>query len=388
MTVRVMVLGIGAMGLGIVEVLKKFPEFELVAVADKDPNALQRAKRIVPRDALVKLNAEEALMSEPDVLIDATTSIFESALFLRRTLEKRIHVVLMNSEVDQVFGRMLAETAKQNNVVLTSDAGDQHGVLARLIGDVKMMGFQIVMAGNNKGFLDRYANPDSIAHEAEIRRLSTKQCAAYTDGTKLAIEMAIIGNAENFTLLGESMLGPRVAEVSDALTAFDLDRARELGGVVDYVLGAKPGGSVFVIGYSEDPEDRFYMNYYKMGKGPYYLFLRPYHLCHFETPFTLRRLIKYKEPILVQNRRVVEVNAYAKTNLQPGTKLDGIGGYHLFGVLEKPSGLPIGLSERAVLKRSKKKDEPIEWSDVEFSKDDPFLTLWKEQEKKEQTGVQ
>jgi predicted homoserine dehydrogenase-like protein len=379
-----MVMGIGAMGLGIVEVLRKFPEFEVVAVVDKDPNALIRASKVIAKNVLVTLNAEEALNARPDVLIDATTSIVESALFLLKALEAGIHVVLMNSEVDQVFGRVLAETARKNNVVLTSDAGDQYGVLSRLIDDVRMMGFQIVMAGNNKGFLDRYATPESINHEAEIRRLSNKQCTAYTDGTKLAIEMAIIGNAENLSLLGKSMAGPKVADVHDALIAFDLDKAREMGGVVDYVLGARPGGSVFVIGYSEDPEDRFYMNYYKMGNGPYYLFLRPYHLCHFETPFTLRKLFRYKEPVLVQERRILEVNAYAKTNLQAGTKLDGIGGYHLYGLLEKPSGLPIGLSEGVVLTRNKKKDEPIKWDDIEFQKNDLALALWEKQEKKTQ----
>lgn len=371
------------MGLGIVEVLKKFPDFEVVSVTDKNLDALNIAKKFVSEKALVTVKAEEALNVGPDVLIDATTSIFESVFFLQRALEKGIHVVLMNSEVDQVFGRILAETAKENNVILTSDAGDQYGVLARLIANVRLMGFKIVMAGNNKGFLDRYANPNSIANEAAIRRLSRTQCTAYTDGTKLAIEMAIIANAENLALLGETMVGPRVDNVMDALTAFDLNKARDLGGVVDYVLGANPGGSVFVVGYSNDPEDRFYMNYYKMGKGPYYLFLRPYHLCHFETPFTLYKLFKHKEPVLVQNKRVLEVSAYAKTNLRAGSKLDGIGGFNLYGLLEKPSGLPIGLSEKAVLTKAKKKNEPIEWGDVEFPEYDSALKLWEEQERKE-----
>ena len=53
----------------------------------------------------------------------------------------------------------------------------------------------LVMAGNIKGFLDRYATPASIIAEADKRNLDYRMCASYTDGTKLCIEMAIIANA-------------------------------------------------------------------------------------------------------------------------------------------------------------------------------------------------
>ena len=108
--------------------------------------------------------------------------------------------------------------------------------------------------------------------------------------------------------------------------------------------------------------------------------MRPYHLCHFETPLTIKKIFAEKQPILIQKNRCLEVNAYAKTNLEQGTKLDGIGGYHLYGVLGKPSGLPIGLAKRATLINKKRKDEMIEWADVTFMENDPLLTLWKQQE--------
>src|SRR5208337_1013240 len=240
----------------------------------------------------------------PDVLVEATPTITEAAALVRQAIQNKTHVILTNSEVDHMFGRLLAKEAESNNVILTSDAGDQPGVLIRTMNDVSQMGFEIVMAGNVKGFLDRYATPESITREATKRRLSLKQCTAYTDGTKLAIEMALVANARGLEILQTGMTGPRTRHVQDTMETFDLNRSRELGGVVDYVLGAEPGGSVFVIGYSEDPEDRFYMNYYKMGNGPYYLFTRPYHLCHFETPFAIESVMKYHEPILVQRHRV------------------------------------------------------------------------------------
>jgi len=377
--IRVAVVGTGAMGRGIVQVIRKSEDMEIVAVADIDPNALERTKPFLSKDALVTTNAIEVLTKKPDVLVEATPTILEAALLVRRALKQKTHVVLMNGEVDQIFGRLLAKEAEDNGVILTSDAGDQHGVLVRMINDICSMGFKIVIAGNNKGFLDKYANPESIREEAGKRRLSLTQCTSYTDGTKLAIEMALVANALDLDILQNGMTGPKVDHVNEALKAFDLKRARELGGVVDYVLGAQPGGSVFVIAYSDDPEDLFYMDYYKMGKGPYYLFMKPYHLCHYETPLAIRNIMKFHQSILVQKKRVLEVGCRAKINLHAGTRLEGIGGHHLYGVLERPKNLPIGIAEGAVLIESKKKDEAIGWNDVKFPKDDLRLALWKEQ---------
>lgn len=381
MKTKIAVVGTGAMGRGIVQVVQRSDDMEIVAVADINPQAIENVKRYLPKNTLTTTTPSEVLKKKPDVLVEASPSITEAAFLIRSAISQGINIVLMNGEVDQVFGRLLAKEADANGVILTSDAGDQHGVLVRKIEEVRSMGLEVVMAGNNKGFLNKYANPAMLIEEAAKRRLSPIQCTAYTDGTKLSIEMAIVANATGFGLLQTGMLGPRTEYVNDALKTFDLDKARKLGGVVDYVLGAKPGASVFVIGYSDDPEDKFFLDYYKMGEGPYYLFLRPYHLCHFETPYAIQRIVKYKEPVLVQKKRFLEVGTHAKTNLKKGTVLDGIGGYHLYGILEKPSSLPIGLSKNTILKREKKQDEPIEWDDVEFPKNDPRLDLWKAQEK-------
>ncbi|MFC1506175.1 Gfo/Idh/MocA family oxidoreductase [Thermoproteota archaeon] len=380
---NVAVVGIGAMGRGLIPLLNKTHDIQVVAIADKNPKALENIKPLLSNKIKATTNAQDVFNSNPDILIDATDSVYEAAVFINHALEHKIHVIMLNSYVDQTFGRLLAKKAEENGVILTSDAGDQDGVLIRTINDIHSMGFQIVMAGNNKGFLERYANPESIKEEAEKRCISTKQCTAFTDGTKLAMEMALVANTLNLDILQEGMTGPRIKNVQDVLTVFDLDKARELGGVVDYVLGAEPGGSVFVIGYSNDENERFYMNYYKMGEGPYYVFVRPYHLCHFETPIAIQRIMNNNESILVQKKRVLEVGCRAKTNLKSETKLDGIGGHHIYGILEKPGNLPIGLVEGTTLKRSKKKDEVIGWDDVEFKDNDPRLNFWKEQTKLE-----
>ena len=85
--------------------------------------------------------------------------------------------------------------ARKEGVVYTSADGDQHTVLKRLINEIELWGFQTVLAGNMKGYLDRYSNPTAIIPEAEKRFMDYQMCASYTDGTKLCIEMALIANA-------------------------------------------------------------------------------------------------------------------------------------------------------------------------------------------------
>ena len=66
------------------------------------------------------------------------------------------------------------------------------------------------------------------------------------------------------------------------------------------------------------------------------------------------------------------VYAYAKRDLRKGEKLDGIGGYHCYGLIENctwtdsHAGLPICLAEDVTLKREVRQDEKISLDDVSF----------------------
>ena len=97
---------------------------------------------------------------------------------------------MMNAEVDLAFGPLLLKKCQDNELTYTSCDGDQHCVLKRIIDDITLWGFDVRMAGNIKGFLDTYSNPTKIIPEADKRSLDYKMATAYTDGTKLHIEMA------------------------------------------------------------------------------------------------------------------------------------------------------------------------------------------------------
>ena len=73
------------------------------------------------------------------------------------------------------------------------------------------------------------------------------------------------------------------------------------------------------MGYCEHPYQRDMLAYYKMGRGPFYLFYRPYHLCHVEA-------LECVADAVLDGRSLLEpaagfrtnVFAYAKRDLRAG----------------------------------------------------------------------
>jgi predicted homoserine dehydrogenase-like protein len=242
-----------------------------------------------------------------------------------------------------------------------------------------------VVAGNIKGFLDRSANPTTIVPEADKRNLDYRMCTSYTDGTKLGIEMALVANAYGLRTAVPGMLGPRARDVTEVLDLFDFASIRDgESAVVDYVLGAEPGGGVFVVGASDDPYQRDMLEYYKMGKGPFYLFYRPYHLCHVEAMQSVAEAVLDGRALLQPTCGFrTNVIAYAKTDLRAGDSCDGIGGYTCYGMVENTprdgttDGLPICLAEDVVLARDIPRDERITMDDlVELPRDRDDFKLY------------
>lgn len=392
--IKVSIIGTGSTGKGIFFQTHITPGIECVAIADIDINKAIECAEFMHRDYTVVETASTldeainqgrlAVCSDGElicqsqlvqVLVEASSSIVKGGQFARHSLESGKIVAMMNAEADLIFGPALMKIAERNNVVYTSCDGDQHTCLRRLIGDIQMFGFQLVMAGNIKGFLDRYSNPTAIIPEADKRNLDYQMCASYTDGSKLCIEMSLIANGFGLLTPIPGMYGPKCNHVMDALTAYDLETLwQERKPFVDYVLGAEPKGGVFVIGYTESKYQQFMLDWFpvELGKGPFRLFYRPYHLIHFEALRTVAEAYLEGTSLLKPAHGfATNVYAYAKKDLPIGTVLDGIGGYAFYGLIEncvdnrtKP-GLPICLGENVILKRDVRKDAKIYMEDLE-----------------------
>jgi predicted homoserine dehydrogenase-like protein len=405
---RIALVGAGSMGLGVGLQIRETPGLSLAAVADIEVSKaevvatlyrqrpfarnLQKAWRpsgpTVLKDIIPFLQLSSGQI---DVLVEATNTVSYASRASMEALERKINVVLMNAEVDVLLGPLLHKVASENGVMITSDAGDQHGVLTRMLEEISMWGFRPVMAGNIKGFLNRYATASSLVEEARIRNLNPVQCAAYTDGTKLNIEMALVSSATGMEPFCRGMEGPRADDVSQVFEKFDFNRYQEKG-VVDYILGATPGGGVYGVGYCSDPVQMSYLNYYKMGRGPFYLFYRPYHLCHLETPRAIAKLCLLKramlEPVYGQPSVVI---AFAKRELKKDSEIrGGIGSDYFYGLIERKEtaeaidAIPIALIEPEDgkpyrMKRDVPKDGVVTFDDLEIP-DSELLNLYYKQQ--------
>lgn len=392
------------MGTGVALQVSRAPGMEVVFVSDISDEALARGvaatgktgvdvtdvtnppprkdgEVYAVRDTLGFLEADNGVAL--DAVVECTNTISVGSGFCLAAIARKAHVILMNAEVDLALGRLLVHEAKRQGVVVTSDAGDQHGVLATMIDEISLWGFRVVQAGNMKGFLNRYGDAEGARPWAEKQRLSVVQTVSYTDGTKMNIEQALIGNYAGLTPVRPGMEGPKISDLREVLQAFDFDKYGDQGRV-DYTVGVPwPGGGVYVVGYCDDELQKFYLDYYKVSaKGNYHLFFRPYHLCHLETPRAIAQAYFDGRAVLEPARHWLnDVFAYAKKDLEAGTQIEhGIGGDELYGMIDSvehagPEAVPVCALESeghgahakmAVITRAYKKDEPIRLGDVAF----------------------
>lgn len=389
--IRIGLVGMGAMGRGLLHQCRVTPGMECVAMADVKPEraiSCAEMEGLPYKVATTAAEVEDAIRGgfaaiceegelvagceQSAALVEASSAIGPAGRYAAIALQTGKHAVMMNAEADLIFGPYLMDLAHRQGLVYTSCDGDQHGVIQHLVNDLELWGFDLIMAGNIKGFLDRYSDPTKIIPEADKRNLDYKMATAYTDGTKLNIEMALVANALNLRTRTPGMSGPRAGDVREVSQWFDFASIRaESNACVDYILGAYPGGGVYAVGFCDHAYQRSMMEYYKMGPGPFYLFYRPYHLCHVEAMDCIVQAVmdgfSLLEPVYGFRTNVF---AYAKRDLKAGEKLDGIGGYACYGLIDNCGGghpgLPICLAEDIVLLHDVARDSPILMSDAEL----------------------
>ena len=402
---KIGITGIGSIGRGMVLQSSLTPGIECSAIADiKLDRAIEVAKQFNYNykvvDSLSDMN--EAIQKgqlavcedgnliagceQIGIFIESTSSIIGGALFGDKALDHNQHLIMMNYEADLMYGSYLMSKARKNNLVYTVCDGDQPAVIKRIIDEVEFMGFKTVMAGNMKGFLDRHVTPHSMKGEAEKRDLDPKMCSSYSDGTKLCIEMAVMANGIDGYTATPGMYGPKMSSIHEIFDHFDFQQIwNGRNPIVDYVLDAKPKGGVFVIGYTDHPYQKSTLNWLPpdMGPGPFYLFYRPYHLCHFEFAATVAEVVLNKKAVLKPDFGFkTNVYAYAKKDLKKGENLDGLGGYACYGLIENCSenkmkaGLPICLAEDVVLKRDIPKDDKIYLEDIVYDENSDGFALF------------
>ncbi len=407
--IRVSIVGVGSIGNGLVHQAHVTPGFAPVAIADTSvEKALATAARLgldpvvceTPEAASAAIASGKLAVAPEgsivasadgvDAMIEASNAVYEGALHARAALARGQHVIMMNFEADLMYGPVLLAEATAKGLVYTAADGDQPTVIKRLLDDITFWGFEPVMLGNIKGYLDRYTDPTKIAPEADKRALDHKMCSSYTDGSKLCVEMACLANGLGGRVHVPGMIGPRLADIHDIYTEIDFAEIWAPGDppLVDYVLGATPKGGVFIVAHTADPFQQFTMSWFPpdMGPGPHYLFYRPYHLGHIEA------LACVAEAVLDGTARLApwagmrtNVMCYAKRDLAAGEVIDGMGGYLTYGLIENLSGkgadpepgLPQLISDGVRLTRPIAKDARIPLAACAADRTAPAFALYR-----------
>lgn len=404
--IQVALAGAGATARTIVvQLLTPVPGIRLAVILNRTPAHARRAwleagateARDVSRpgelsDAI--LHGQAAITTDPDVvcespeidcIIEATGTVEYGARVVLAAIGARKHVVLVNAELDSTLGPLLKRRADQAAVVITNTDGDEPGVAMTLLRYLRSLGLRPVAAGNLKGMVDHYRTPATQQAFAEQWDQDARKVTSFADATKLSMEATVLANATGFRVGKRGMFGPACAHVNDMAGLLPADLLLG-GGLVDYALGAAPHTGAFVVVHEPHPAKQAQLAYYKMGKGPFYVFHTPFHLPHIQLASTIARAVLAGDATVAPaGAPVCEVVTIAKQDLSAGTVLDGVGGFTSYGLIDnaatarREDALPMGLSEGSRLVRDIRKDQLIRFSDVIRPPGRQADALWAEQ---------
>ena len=195
--IRIGLVGAGFMGRGIaLQLCTPLTGMRLVAIANRRVDAAQRVWSDAGHPQSVVARSQQELDSavasgravvtdDPsllcfcdgiDALIEVTGQVESSAHTALAAIDGRKHLVMMNAQLDATLGPILKVRADQAGVILSNADGDEPGLLLNLIRHVRSIGYRPVMAGNIKGFLDRYRTADTQRGFAEKAGLNPVMC--------------------------------------------------------------------------------------------------------------------------------------------------------------------------------------------------------------------
>ena len=409
--ISVGIIGCGQMGSGLAHTINNIQGMQVHAIADIDPekairtfldmgfdkgnicvenragaaiDAIRAGKVVVTEGALLMTDLDPL-----DANVEATGVPNIRARVAMESILKKKRIIMLNVETDITIGTYLDRMARKNGALYTVASGDEPGVCKMLYEQAVLAGFEVVSIGKGKNNrLDHNATPESCMEEAASKDMSPKILASFKDGTKTMIEMAAVSNATGLLPDVPGMHGPKVEE-EELLDVF-VPRADggifSIRGTVDYSTGNIAPG-VFVIVYSEDKRIRKDMEFITRAEGPYYLLMRPYHLCDLETPQSVAEAVLLNEVTVAADTMNSEVVAIAKQDLKAGDKVQGIGSADVFGRIfqyreaKVLGAVPIGLVEDGVVQRDIRKGEVITYDHLQVDETSYICHLRKEQDK-------
>jgi predicted homoserine dehydrogenase-like protein len=399
--VRVALIGAGKFGSMFLSQIPTTPGLEVAAIADLDPDRARAACRAVGWNEarvggtrFLASGAEACAEDGVEVVVEATGNPAAGIAHARAAIAARRHVVMVNVEADVLAGPLLALEATEAGVVYSMAYGDQPALTAELVDWARACGFAVVAAGKGTKYLPAYhqVTPDDVwthygltPEAARAGGLNPQMFNSFLDGTKSAIEMAAIANATGLGVpeagLGFPPCG--VDDLSHLLRPRALGGALERAGMVEVVSSLERDGrpvsrdlrwGVYVV--LEAPNDYAAACFAQYGlktdaSGRYAAMYKPFHLIGMELGISVLSAALRGEPTGQTRAWNGDVGAVAKRALKAGERLDGEGGYTVWGRLLPAArslalgALPIGLAHGVALARDVPAGQMLTWADVE-----------------------
>jgi len=382
--IKVGLAGCGCMGSAFIRQVFITPGIVIKVVCNRD-TAKVRAVFGGKKPCIITDNPDILINSDVDIIVDMTGSLEYSSQLILKSFKNKKNVLTMNAELLATVGCVLNRYAKKYGVLFSDTLGDQPGEEMDLCRYIKHIGLKPVILGSMKGFLNKHAGIKDIL--PYVGNNNSQKVMEFTDGTKLSFEQALVANASGLTIHQRGMIGVlgKNAHITESFYDFPLEK---IEGISDYILGCGKPFGVFSIAKQIDNSKTLAdnLNYLHCGKGPYYCFYKPVHLCFFDTIASIVRMTELSDEVIRPlDKPVASVITLAKRNLEIGEIIGDIGNESVYGQCDKFSTIksnmlfPIGLSEGCVIKRKKLKDEALSFSDVQIPSGRLIDKLWKEQ---------
>ena len=387
---------------------------EIAGICDLDP---QKVKTNLlscgwDEDAIsaigIDSDAEHMIATLPvEVVVDATGDPVAGTRHALAAIKHGRHLVMVNVEADVLCGPALANRARSAGLVYSMAYGDQPALIAEQVDWARTIGFDVVAAG--KGTKHRpsfhYSTPDTVwdhfgltAEHAAASGMNSKMFNSFIDGTKSSLEMAAVANATGLGVPSNGLAFPAVgtSKLAHALRPASIGGVLERSGIVEVVS-------------SQDKQDKEIADHLRWGvyvvfeaatsyverclsdygfevdeTGRYAALWRPYHLIGLELGVSVANASIRGEATGNTRSWRGDVVACAKHDLEPGTTLDGEGGFCAYGKLQPASIsvaqqlLPIGLAQNIRVTRRVAKDRLLTLADVDLSSNEPALQLRQE----------
>jgi len=428
---RVALVGAGKFGSMYLAQAKHTPGIHVVAVVDLNPD---RARTSLAR---VGWEAERYVaLSLPDAVRHGTTFVTDDALRIIASSEVEVvidatghpaagirhalaccthgkHIVMVNVEADALAGPLLASRARQAGIVYSLAYGDQPALICEMVDWCRAAGFEVVAAGKGTKYLPEYhaSTPATVwpyygFDEATVAGgdFNAQMFNSFLDGTKSAIEMAAVANATGLSASAEGLRFPPcgVDDLPRILRPRDEGGSLDHVGQVEVISSVERDGrpvfrdlrwGVYVTFRAGDARGEEYVRrcFREYGfstdpSGRYSAMYKPYHAIGLELGISVASAGLRNEPTGQAQSWRADVVATAKRNLAAGEKLDGEGGYTVYGKLMPAAaskvigGLPLGLAHGVTLTRAIAANEPVRWDDVAFDASDDAVRFRREME--------